>query len=105
MLRVENVSAFPHIVRPGETVDLKMTYAVLTPVSYEEINLTEIREVTYRGELVGNPEIRTDRTGGTYTTTVPLSLPRHAARGEYKVRFIVESHRTSDTVVAYFRVE
>jgi hypothetical protein len=105
ILRIENASALPHIVRPGEVVDLRMTYAVLTPVSYEEINLTEIREIEHNGQLVGNPEIREERTGGTYSTTVPLRLPPDARRGEYKVRYIVESRNASDTMVAYFRVE
>jgi outer membrane lipoprotein SlyB len=105
ILRIENASALPRIVRPGEVVDLRMTYAVLTPVSNEEVNLTEVREITHEGQIVGNPEIQTQRPGGTYSTTVPLHLPRNARRGEYKVRYIVESRNASDTIVGYFRVE
>jgi outer membrane lipoprotein SlyB len=105
MLRIENTSALPHVVYPGEVVNLRMTYAVLTPVSYEEISVTEIREITHNGQLVGNPEIRTDRTGGTYSTTIPINLPPDARRGEYQVRFFVESRHASDSTVVYFRVE
>jgi outer membrane lipoprotein SlyB len=105
MLRIENASALPHIVYPGEVVNLRMTYAVLTPVSYEEVSVTEIREITHNGQLVGNPEIRTDRIGGTYSTTIPINLPPNARRGEYQVRFFVESRHASDSMVVYFRVE
>jgi hypothetical protein len=105
ILRIENASALPHIVRSGEVVDLRMTYAVLTPVSNEEVNLTEVREITHDGQIVGNPEIRTQRPDGTYSTMVLLHLPQNARRGEYKVRYIIESRNASDTIVAYLRVE
>lgn len=43
-----------------------------------EISVTEIREITHNGELVGKPEVPVERSGGTYASTVPLHLPPNA---------------------------
>lgn len=37
-----------------------------------KVAVTEIREITYKGELVGRPEVKVEHADGTYTTTVPL---------------------------------
>ena len=105
ILRIENASASPHAVYPGEIVNLRITYAVLTPAPYEEVTVREIRQVTYHNEVVGNPEVRVERTGGTYASSIPLELPPNAERGTYEVRNMVESRYGSDTMVTYFRVE
>jgi hypothetical protein len=61
VLRIENLKATPATVRPGETVELKMTYAVLHETPNTRVALTEIREITYKGELVKRGESRTNR--------------------------------------------
>ena len=37
-----------------------------------KVAVTEIREITYKGELLGRPEVKVEHADGTYTTTVPL---------------------------------
>jgi hypothetical protein len=71
----------------------------------KEIDVTEIRHITHNGELVGNPEVRVIRPGGTYSSTVPLHLPANARRGAYQVRVTVESSYARDTRETYFTVE
>jgi hypothetical protein len=105
ILTIENATVYPHAVYPGEVVDLKVTYAVLTPSPDAEVDITEIREITHHGELVGNPEIRVIRPGGTYSSIVPLHLPPNARRGEYRVKTIVESSSAKDTREIYFTVK
>jgi hypothetical protein len=81
-----------------------MTYAVLTPYPNNRIPITEIREITYRGELVGRPQVDVQYNDGTYTSTVPLQLPADAKPGEYRVKYIVQTAGASDTQEATFEV-
>jgi len=104
VLRIESVNATPATVRPGETVDLKMTYAVLHDSPSTKLALTEIREITFKGELVGRPEVKVEHADGTYTTTVPLQLPSTAAKGTYKVKAMVESQYAKDAREITFTV-
>jgi outer membrane lipoprotein SlyB len=104
VLTIENLKATPVTVRPGETVDLKLTYALLHDSPDTKIPITEIREITYKGELVGRPEVKVEQTDGTYTTTVPLRLPPEAQKGAYKVKAMVESQYAKDAREITFTV-
>ena len=104
VLTIENVYATPATVRPGDVVDLKLTYAVLTPSSGMKVKVTEIREIKHRGSLVGQPEVRVEQSGETYTSTVPLRLPSTAAKGTYQVRVIVQSENARDMRETSFTV-
>ena len=103
-LTIENVYAAPNVAYPGDVVDIKMTYAVLTPSPEGEISVTEIREITHNGELVGKPEVPVERSGGTYASTVPLHLPPNAPGGQYQVTIIIQTSNARDTRVTYFTV-
>lgn len=105
MLRIEEANISPQTVSPGEEVQLSMTYAVLTPSSGIETSITEIREITREGEIVGRPEARVSRVDGTYTSTIPLRLPPNAPEGEYRVTSTVKSPTASDVRVSYFTVK
>jgi hypothetical protein len=104
ILTIENLKATPVTVGPGDTVDLKLTYAVLHESPDTKISVTEIREITYKGELVGRPEVKVEQTDGTYTTTVPLRLPPDAQKGTYKVKAMVESQYAKDAREITFTV-
>jgi len=105
VLTIENAFTSPPTVRPGDVVDLKLTYALLTPSPGTKTKITEIREITYKGEMVGRPEVRVEHTDGTYTSTVPLRLPANAAKGTYRVKTMVESQNTKDTRETNFTVQ
>lgn len=105
ILTIENASTSPQIARPGDVVNLNMTYAVLNPSPNAETNITEIREITHNNQLVGNPEVRVVRTDGTYNSTIPLRLPPNAGKGDYKVRTIVQSSNAKDTREIHFTVK
>jgi hypothetical protein len=106
LLNIEQVSNVPQIVRPGENVDLNMTYAVLTPERAGTSQITEIRTIRHNGQLVGRPTVTVSRSNGTFTSTIPLQLPPDAAPGTYTVTDTVEStfgrdSRESSFTVAY----
>ena len=104
VLTIEEAAASPQKVRAGDTVDIKMTYAVLNPSPNKETKIREIREITHNGQLVGRPEVSQVRTDGTFTSTVPLHLPAGAKTGQYKVMVTVESENAKDTREITFNV-
>ena len=100
----KDIVASPKTVKPGDLVDLRMTYAVLNPSKNADTKITEIREITHNGELVGKPEVTVSRTDGTYNSTVPLRLPANAPKGEYKVKTTIQSANAKDTREMRFTV-
>jgi hypothetical protein len=105
MVSIERNSAVPTAVRPGGTVELKTTYALLTPTPDQQVNVTEERKITHNGELVGNPTVTIIRAGGTYSTSLPLRLPSTAGKGTYKVVTRVVTASASDSRETSFRVD
>ncbi len=104
MIRIEEVSAIPNTIRPGDKVDLSVTYAVLTPDPNSEVSITEIREVRYQGELVGRPEVNVTRKGSTYSSNIPLFIPGDARKGPYQVITTIQSQSSRDSKEATFYV-
>ena len=104
ILTIEEATFSPRSVRPGDVLEIKMTYAVLTPSPGTKIGVTEIREITYEGELVGRPEVRVDRLDGTYSSAVPIRLPSGAKNGLYRVKVMVEAGNVKDTKEMSFTI-
>ncbi len=90
-LRIETVRANPVALSPGETVNINLTYAVLTPTADTQILVRETREIFLNGGSVGKTSIEVTREGGTWKSTVPITLPANAAPGNYRVIASVES--------------
>ena len=105
VVSIEKDSAVPDVVKPGETVNLETTYALLIPKSDQEVTVTEEREIKHNGQLVGNPKVSVNRLGGTYSPTLPLHLPSNAAKGEYQVITKVMTSSASDLRTTSFRVD
>jgi outer membrane lipoprotein SlyB len=89
VVRVEQAQSSPTTVAMGGTVNLLTTYTVLTPQVNRMVAVRETREVRHYGVLVANPTTEFARQGGTYTSAVPIVLPRTAARGLYEVTITV----------------
>lgn len=102
--RIEEVSISPNLVKPGERLTTKLTYAVLT-TSNTPVRVREIREIYYMGDLWGNPEVTVERNGGTYVSTLPIILPKDAKKGTYRVRFTVQTENSKDSREATFTVQ
>jgi len=105
LITIEKVDATPKKAQSGDTVDLQVTYAVLTPSAGDRVTITEIREITYNGKLVGRPEVTVDRSGGTYLSSVPLRLPAEAEKGTYQVKAMIQSERAKDSREFSFLVQ
>jgi hypothetical protein len=104
MVRIEDVSALPTNVKPGDQVELTATYALLDASPDAEIKITEIREIRHEGEVVGRPEVTLIHRGGTYSSTVPLFLPKDAKSGTYKIIITIQTPDARDSSETNFTV-
>ena len=104
LIRIEDVSVVPATVSPGDTIELKMTYALLGIGSGKEADITEIREIRYEGEIFGKPQINVSRADGTYSTSIPITLPYDAKKGKYNVITTVQSSYASDSKEVSFQI-
>lgn len=102
MVKIENATAAPQSINPGGTVNLGMTYAVLSPQGQQ--NVTETREIKFGNDVVGKPQVTVQRAGGTYTSNVPLTLPQNAQKGTYTVTTTVQAGNSTDTKQTTFNV-
>lgn len=90
-LRIESLRVHPAALSPGETIDINLSYAVLTPNADDQILVKETRKILMNNTLVGETSIDISREGGTWRSTVPITLPGNAATGNYRVIATVES--------------
>ena len=103
-LDLVNVAATPSTVAPGGTVTLEATYALMAPDPAQALLVTESRVVTLNGVTVAQNEIQKDRTPGTYTSTVPITLPGTAEKGTYQLLVTVTGAGQSMQRAAAFTV-
>jgi predicted lipid-binding transport protein (Tim44 family) len=104
LVRIEQVSVNPRALRAGETVNVNMQYAIITPRGTEPARVREVRQIYYKGELVGNPVVEIERPDGSYWSTLPITLPAGAAPGRYEVVVGVELNGTLDRWETRFTV-
>ena len=90
-LRIEGMKATPPEVLPGQSVDIQITYAVLTPQENETVPVRETRRILHNGEAVGDASVDIEREGGTWRSVVSITLPANARPGAYRVVATVES--------------
>ena len=90
-LKIERVRANPPSAAPGDTVEIQLTYAVLTPREDVMVPVRENREILFEGGKVGEASVDIEREGGTWRSVVPITLPGNARPGNYRVVASVES--------------
>jgi hypothetical protein len=102
---VNDARAMPATVRPGQTVDMSMTYTILTPKD-TPTQVTLYREVRRGGQTVGQPySTQATNRNGTFQDRVAFTVPRNAAPGSYTVSNRVMSSYGSAERNAYFTVQ
>lgn len=104
-LKIEALGTNPAALDPGETVNINLTYAVLTPTADAQVLVRETREILVNGAVVGKTSVDVTREGGTWRSTVPVTLPANAAAGTYRVIATIEAQGAAkDLEETNFRV-
>jgi len=103
-LEIEAAKAAPTTLAAGEEVNLSVTYALMAPDETQQASVTETRTIVRGGEVIEELPTTVVRTPGTYTSTLPVTLPEDAAPGTYEVRIRVDVAGQSSERVASFTV-
>jgi hypothetical protein len=105
-LKIEALRPNPTLLAPGETVNINMTYAVLTPSADRLVLVRETREILVNGTSVGKTSVEIEREGGTWKSIVPITLPANAPTGTYRVVASIESAGAGkDVEESHFKVQ
>lgn len=104
MLRIEAVEAHPAQIRPGDTVNLNIRFAVLSPNAQQTFHVSERRQILLNGSAVGDSTLQVQRMGGTWTSSQPFVLPPDAASGNYQVVMSVKADGVDATQHTAFTV-
>jgi hypothetical protein len=105
VVSVDNATASPSTVRPGQQVNLGMNYTILTPGN-TPVSVTLMREIRFNGQMVGSPyQTTVTNSNGSYTDNVSYALPNNATRGTYTVTSRVMSSYGTSQRDAYFTVQ
>ena len=85
VVSVDNATASPGLVSPGQQIMLGMDYTILTPDN-KPVPATLVREIRYQGNLVGSPyQTTVSNANGSFNDSVSYSLPNNATPGVYTV--------------------
>ena len=104
VVSIDRVDVNPSLARPGQQVQLGMTYTILTP-NNQPASVTLVREVRFGGAPVGQPyQTTVNNANGTYTDQVAYTLPGNASRGTYTVTSRINSSYGSDQREGSFTV-
>ncbi len=104
MVRIEAVEVHPTQIRPGDTINLNMRFAVLARNAQQTIQISERRQVFLNSSVVGDSTLQVQRMGGTWTSSQPLTLPANTASGSYRVVMSVTADGTQATQQTTFTV-
>ncbi len=103
VVAIDNSTVTPGVVRPGQVVNLGMTYTILTPDNYP-VPVTLYREVRMGGSLVGQPyQTQVSNANGTFTDSVAYNTP--SSPGTYTVVSRVMTNVGTAERVSYFTVQ
>jgi hypothetical protein len=101
-VQIEDIEAVPKQVLPGETVNIRTTYALLGAGS--DTAVTEIREIRFQGSVYAKPEVKVYRDSGTYSSTLPIIMPHDAKKGKYTVIVSVKAGKAKASKETSFSV-
>jgi len=104
LLRIQKITATPEIVKPDKSVNLQVTYALLTPYKNGNLMILEKRIIRYNGEPVGEMKITVLRSSGTYTSSISVRLPSTAPKGAYDCIATVQGGDLTDLAETAFYV-
>jgi hypothetical protein len=106
LLAVSEMRVVPMLVKPGDTVQVTVTYDVLAPEPNRQIPITEtwvFKHNTTQLTTIARPEQLKDQGG--YASTYTFTMAKNALPGEYQAIVTVSNRVLATTVATPFRVQ
>jgi hypothetical protein len=104
LVNIDQASADPAVVAPGQQVNLGIQYTILTPDNVP-VSVNLVREVRFQGQMLGQPyQTTVSNANGTFSDSVAYSLPSNASPGNYTVTSRMVSSYGSSQKEASFTV-
>jgi hypothetical protein len=105
VVNIDQASANPSVVGPGQQVNLGIQYTILTPDNVP-VSVNLVREVRFQGQMLGQPyQTTVSNANGTFSDSVAYSLPSNASPGNYTVTSRMVSSSGSSQKDANFTVQ
>lgn len=104
ILRIEDVDTDPERINQRERINLVTRYAVLPPQGNQQVSVKEKWRIVHNGRVVGDPTLTVRRSGGTWSSAVPITLPANADPGTYQASVEIQTAGTSDRGSTTFTV-
>lgn len=102
-LRISGAQAQPEAARPGDAIELLMTYDVASG-STASVTVRETRVLAKGPSTIAMFEESIDRAPGTYTSRQTINVPADAAAGFYSYKALVDIGDLRDEYSAIFEV-
>ncbi|MCL1926624.1 MAG: hypothetical protein FWF95_05750 [Syntrophorhabdaceae bacterium] len=104
-VKIEAIRTTPSIADNGDTIEIRIKYAVLTPREDMTVLVRETRKILFEENQVGEATVSIEREGGTWRSSVPITLPQDVSPGTYRVVASVQTpDGEQDTEEVTFRV-
>jgi len=104
ILRIEEVDTDPERINAHERINLVARYAVLPSQRDQQVSVTEKWRIVHNGRVVGDPVLTVRRTGGTWSSAVPITLPGNADPGTYQASVEIQTAGASERGSTTFAV-
>jgi len=106
LLAVSEMRVLPMLVKPGDPVQVTVTYDVLAPEPNRQIPITEtwvFKHNTTQLTTIARPEEFKDQGG--YASTYTFTMAKDALVGEYQAMVTVSNRVMATTMATQFRVQ
>jgi len=106
LLALSQMRVVPMLVKPGDTVQVTVTYDVLAPEPNRQIPITEtwvFKHNTTQLTTIARPEEFKDQGG--YASTYTFTMAKDALVGEYQAMVTVSNRVMATTMATQFRVQ
>jgi outer membrane lipoprotein SlyB len=105
VVKIRGASVSPDSVQPGDTVNLRMDYAVLAPQGTTSVPVNEVWTLEKDGKrLASVPPKQESRAPGGWQTRAGIDIPKNASTGTYVVKNRVEAGDSYDERLATFTI-
>ncbi len=106
-------------IKPENDVKFKVEKNIITVSGLDKEKVTQMaskikkvrppepykgKGIRYEGEIFGKPQITVLRADGTYSSSIPITLPSDAKKGKYSVITTVQSSYASDSKEMSFQI-